>query len=98
MHINHFNSTVGIVLSAIMNGASGRSFNVRLRLPVVSCNLDLAEMEACVLVEREQDKITKKLRLLSGSSAKKLQNLLEQVAMVKAKFEEGLWSFCFGSY
>ena len=46
-------------------------------------------MEACVLVEREQDKIAKKLRLLSGSSAKKLQSLLEQVAMVKAKFEEG---------
>lgn len=48
-------------------------------------------MEACVLVEREQDKITKKLRTLSGSTAKKLQQLIDQVAELKAKFHEGLF-------
>ena len=47
-------------------------------------------MEACVLVEREQDKIIKKLRTLSGSTAKKLQQLIDQVAELKAKFEGGL--------
>ena len=46
-------------------------------------------MEACVLVEREQDKITKKLRLLSGSSANKLQGLIDQVARVKERFQQG---------
>ena len=46
-------------------------------------------MEACVLVEREQDKIIKKLRVLSGSAAKKLQQLIDQVSELKAKFEEG---------
>ena len=46
-------------------------------------------MEACVLVEREQDKIMKKLKSLSGSASKKLQQLIDQVADSKAKFEEG---------
>lgn len=48
-------------------------------------------MEACVLVEREQDKIIKKLRTLSGTTAKKLQQLIDQVAELKEKFVEGLF-------
>lgn len=46
-------------------------------------------MEACVLVEREQEKIMKKLKSLSGSASKKLQQLIDQVADLKAKFEAG---------
>lgn len=46
-------------------------------------------MEACVLVEREQDKVIKKLRALSGSTAKKLQKLIDQVAEMKAIIEDG---------
>ena len=42
-----------------------------------------------MLVEREQDKIMKKLRTLSGLTAKKLQKLIDQVAELKTKFEEG---------
>ncbi len=48
-------------------------------------------MEACISVEREQDKIIKKLKTLSGSTAKKLQQLIDQVAELKAKFEDGLF-------
>jgi hypothetical protein len=44
-------------------------------------------MEACVMVEREQEKIMKKLKTLSGSASKKLQQLIDQVADLKAKFE-----------
>lgn len=52
-------------------------------------------MEACVLVEREQEKILKKLRTLSGSASRKLQQLIDQVADLKAKFEEGQSVFLF---
>lgn len=51
------------------------------------------KMEACVLVEREQDKIIKKLNTLHGSTAIKLQQLIDQVAELKGKFEEGWWLF-----
>lgn len=44
-------------------------------------------MEACVLVEREQDKVIKKLRTFSGSTATKLQKLIDQVAELKTIFE-----------
>ncbi len=43
-----------------------------------------------MLVEREQDKIIKKLRTLSGTSAKRLQGIIDQVSQLRAKFEEGL--------
>ncbi len=46
-------------------------------------------MEACVLVEREQEKIIKKLKTLSGSASRKLQQLIDQVVELKAKFEAG---------
>ena len=46
-------------------------------------------MEACILVEREQDKVIKKLRTLSGSTAKRLQSIIDQVSELRTKFEEG---------
>lgn len=44
-------------------------------------------MDACTLVEREQVKIGKKLESLSGSTAKKLQGIIDQVAELKASLE-----------
>ena len=46
-------------------------------------------MEACVLVEREQDKVAKKLRTASGSTAKKLQKLLDIIVELNVAFKEG---------
>ena len=42
-----------------------------------------------MLVEREQDKIIKKLRTLSESASAKLQQLIDRVAELKVRFEEG---------
>ena len=57
-------------------------------------------MEACILVEREQDKVIKKLRTLSWSAGLKLQKLIDQVAELKTIFEGknqnviSKWSHC----
>ena len=39
--------------------------------------------EACLAVEREQDKVVKKMRTFSGSSADKLQKIIDQVTALK---------------
>lgn len=46
-------------------------------------------MEACLAVEREQDKVLKKLRTLSGSASKKLQEVIDQVNALKEQFSIG---------
>jgi len=40
-------------------------------------------MDACMAVEREQEKVLKKLKTLSGSSADKLQRLLNQIDQLR---------------
>ena len=40
-------------------------------------------MDACLAVEREQEKVLKKLRTLSGSSADKLQKLIDQIIQLR---------------
>ena len=40
-------------------------------------------MEACLSVEREQDKVLKKLKILSGSSAEKLQKMIDKIMEIK---------------
>ncbi len=47
-------------------------------------------MDACLAVEREQEKVLKKLKTLSGSSADKLQKLIDQIAQLKNKI--GIYS------
>ncbi len=46
-------------------------------------------MEACVVVDRELDRVVKQLRATSGSAAAKLQKLLDQISELKAKLGEG---------
>ena len=46
-------------------------------------------MEACLAVEREQDKVLKKLKTLSGSSADKLQKLIDQITILRKELQEG---------
>jgi len=46
-------------------------------------------MEACLAVEREEDKVLKKLRTLSGSASEKLQKIIEQVNDLKDQIEAG---------
>ena len=40
-------------------------------------------VEACLAVEREQEKVVKKMRMFSGSSAEKLQKIIDQVIALK---------------
>ena len=47
-------------------------------------------MEACLAVEREEDKVLKKLRTLSGSASEKLQKIIEQVNDLKDQIEAGM--------
>lgn len=42
-------------------------------------------MDACLAVEREQEKVLKKLKTLSGSAADKLQKLIDQIAQLRNK-------------
>lgn len=42
-------------------------------------------LEACLAVEREQEKVVKKMRTFSGSSADKLQKIIDQVAALKVQ-------------
>ena len=46
-------------------------------------------MEGCLAVEREQDKVLKKLKTLSGSSAEKLQKLIDQITILRKELQEG---------
>lgn len=41
------------------------------------------KMEACLAVEREQEKVVKKLKAVSGSASVKLQQVLDQIQTVK---------------
>ncbi|CAI8047723.1 hypothetical protein GBAR_LOCUS26405 [Geodia barretti] len=40
-------------------------------------------MEACLAVEREQEKVVKKLKAVSGSATEKLQQVLHQIQALK---------------
>ena len=41
------------------------------------------KMEACLGVEREQEKVVKKLKAVSGSATEKLQQVLDQIQALK---------------
>lgn len=46
-------------------------------------------MEACLAVEREQEKVIKKLKTVSGSASKKLQRILDQIQALKEQLARG---------
>ena len=46
-------------------------------------------MDACLAVEREEDKVLKKLRTLSGSASEKLQKIIEQVNELRDQLDAG---------
>ena len=46
-------------------------------------------MESCLAVEREQDKVLKKLKTLSGSASDKLQKVIDQVNALKEHLSTG---------
>lgn len=51
--------------------------------------------EACLAVEREQEKVVKKMRTFSDSSADKLQKIIDQVTELKLQLssrEYSIWS------
>ena len=50
-------------------------------------------MEACIMVERDLDKIVKKLKTVSGSTVEKLEKLLRQIEELKATFEQGTYVY-----
>ena len=50
-------------------------------------------MEACLAVEREQDKVIKKLKTVSGSASDKLQRVLDQIQSLKEQLVAGATNF-----
>ncbi len=46
-------------------------------------------MESCLAVEREQEKVLKKLKTLSGSASDKLQKIIDQVNVLKEQLSAG---------
>lgn len=48
--------------------------------------------EACLAVEREQEKVIKKMRTFSDSSADKLQKIIDQVAELKLQLSSRKYS------
>ncbi len=52
-------------------------------------------MDACLAVEREQEKVLKKLKTLSGSYAYKLQILIDQIAQLREELGKVTRSFWF---
>jgi hypothetical protein len=48
--------------------------------------------EACLAVEREQEKVIKKMRTFSDSSADKLQKIIDQVAELKLQLSSRAYS------
>ena len=46
-------------------------------------------MEACLAVEREQEKVVKKLKTVSGSATEKLQQVLDQIQALKDQLTAG---------
>ena len=42
-------------------------------------------MEACLAVQREQEKVVKKLRTVSGTATEKLQHVLDQIQALKGQ-------------
>lgn len=53
-------------------------------------------MEACLSVEREHEKVVKKLRTVSGSATEKLQRVLDQIEALKNKLMGGRTSLSNG--
>ena len=49
-------------------------------------------MEGCLAVEREQEKVIKKLRTVSGSASEKLQRVLDQIQALKDQLAAGAQS------
>ena len=47
-------------------------------------------MDACLGVEREQEKVLKKLRTLSGSASEKLQKIIDQVESLRDQLNAGM--------
>lgn len=41
------------------------------------------DTDPCALIEHEQEKVLKKLKTLSGTSASKLQKLIDQIAQFR---------------
>ena len=83
--------------------------NTQRQIPIadrlVSCQTvrplrSTTTMEACLAVEREQDKVLKKLRTLSGSASEKLQEVIDQVNALKEQFSIGKHLICilFGTH
>lgn len=52
-------------------------------------------MDACLAVEREQEKVLKKLKTLSGSYAYNLQILIDQIAQLREELGKVTRSFWF---
>lgn len=48
-------------------------------------------MEACLAVEREQEKVVKKLRTLSGTASERLQKIIDQVNTLREQLNAGLF-------
>ena len=46
-------------------------------------------MEACLAVEREQDKVVKKMKTVTGSATEKLQQVLDQIQALKDQLTTG---------
>ena len=46
-------------------------------------------MESCLAVEREQDKVIKKLKTLSGSASDNLQKIIDQVNALREQLKAG---------
>lgn len=46
-------------------------------------------MEACLAVEREQEKVVKKLKTVTGSTTEKLQQVLDQIQALKDQLTAG---------
>ena len=47
-------------------------------------------MDACLAVEREQEKVLKKLRTLSGTASEKLQKIIDQVESLRDQLNAGM--------
>lgn len=47
-------------------------------------------MDTCLAVEREQEKVLKKLRTLSGTASEKLQKIIDQVESLRDQLNAGM--------
>lgn len=67
------------------------NYSVYVGKPLVIREARLAAliMEACLAVEREHEKVVKKLRTVSGSATEKLQRVLDQIQALKSELLAG---------